>query len=108
MIIMVCLGFVLVFSNKQLVEAIGLPPTQVVKLQTNYNHRYEIKFAPTVNWRLDKIIMLSTNKMISLIYFNGHYCYDHLLKKLRASELSKTLNLYCIRVVIYIMYQDQV
>ena len=29
---MVCLGFVLVFSNKQLVEAIGLPPTQVVKL----------------------------------------------------------------------------
>lgn len=83
-IIVFCLGFGLVFSNVQSIEAIGfsLPPTPVVKVQPNYTHRYEMKVAPTVNSRLDKILMLSSNRMIPLIYLNGHYCYinDHLLK----------------------------
>ena len=84
---LVCLGFVLVFNNIQLVEAIGLslPPTPVVKVQPNYKHTSEMKVAPTVNPRLYKILMLSTNRMIPLIYLNGHYCYinDHLLKKIK-------------------------
>lgn len=106
---MVCLGFVLVFSNVQSIEAIGLslPPTPVVKVQPNSKHTYEMKVAPTVNPRLDKILMLSTNRMIPLIYLNGHYCYinDHLLKKLRAGDLSGTLTLVTIGVVVYLMCQ---
>ena len=94
-----CLGFVLVFSNIQSVEAI---PTPVVKVQPNYKHTYEMKVAPTVNPRLDKILMLSTNRMIPLIYLNGHYCYinDHLFKKLRAGDFVVTIG-----VVVYLMCQ---
>ena len=109
MTIVVCLGFVLVFSNIQSVEAIGLslPPTPVVKVQPNYKHTYEMKVAPIVNPRLDKILMLSTNRMIPLIYLNGHYCYinDHILKKLRAGDLSGTLTVVTIGVVVYLMCQ---
>ena len=66
-----------------------------------------MKVAPTVNPRLDKILMLSTNRMIPLIYLNGHYCYinDHLLKKLRAGDLSGTLTVVTIGVVVYLMCQ---
>ena len=98
-IIVVCLGFVLVFSNIQSVEAI---PTPVVKVQPNYKHTYEMKVAPTVNPRLDKILMLSTNRMIPLIYLNGHYYYinDHLLKKLRAGDFVVTIG-----GVVYLMCQ---
>nr|WAJ48232.1 hypothetical protein DMDDKFKA_00011 [Haslea ostrearia] len=108
-IIVVCLGFVLVFSNIQSVEAIGLslPPTPVVKVQPNYKHTYKMKVAPTVNPRLDKILMLSTNRMIPLIYLNSHYCYinDHSLKKLRAGDLSGTLTVVTIGVVVYLICQ---
>jgi len=43
-----------------------------------------VKTAPKVNPRLDKIRMMATNKMIPLIYINGHYSYinKQLLKKL--------------------------
>ena len=106
---MICLGFVLVFNNIQSIEAIGLslPPTPVVKVQPNYKHTYEMKVAPTVNPRLDKILMLSTNRMIPLIYLNGHCCYinDHLLKKLRAGDLSGALTVVSIGVVVYLMCQ---
>lgn len=64
-----------------------------------------MKGAPTVNRRLDKILMLSTNRIIPLIYLNGHYCYHHLLKKLRAGELSGTLTVVTIGVVVYLMCQ---
>ena len=104
-----CLELVLVFSNVQSVEAIGLslPPTPVVKVHPNYKHTYEMKVALTINPRLDKIIMLSTNRMIPLIYLNGHYCYinDHFLKKLRAGDLYGTLTVVIIGVVVYIMCQ---
>lgn len=97
------------FSNLESAEAIGLsmPPIPVVRVQQNYKHRYEMKVAPTLNPRLDKILMLSTNRMIPLIYLNGHYCYinDHLLKKLRAGDLSGTLTVVTIGVVAYLMFQ---
>ena len=86
-IVVIILGGALYFSNVQPSEAIGLslPPTPVVKVQPKYKHRYEMKVAPTVNPHLDKILILSTNRMIPLIYINGHYCYinDHLLKKIK-------------------------
>jgi len=60
--------------------------------------QYFYQHAPT----LDKILMLSTNRMIPLIYLNGHYCYinDHLLKKLRAGDFVVTIG-----VVVYLMCQ---
>ena len=109
LIIVISLATVLYFSGLESAEAIGLslPPTPVVKVQPIYNHTYEMKVAPTVNRRLDKILMLSTNRMIPLIYLNGHYCYinDHLLKKLRAGDLSGTLTVVTIGVVVYLMCQ---
>ena len=59
-IIVVCLGLVLVFSNVQSVEAIGLslPPTPVVKVQPNYKDTYEMKVAPTVSPKLNKITFI--------------------------------------------------
>ena len=77
----------------------------MVKVQPNYKDTYEMKVAPTVNPRLDKILMLSTNRMIPLIYLNGHYCYinDHLLKKLRAGDLSGTLTVVSLGVVVYLI-----
>lgn len=109
LIIVISLATVVYFSGLESAEAIGLslPPTPVVKVQPIYNHTYEMKVAPTVNRRLDKILMLSTNRMIPLIYLNGHYCYinDHLLKKLRAGDLSGTLTVVTIGVVVYLMCQ---
>lgn len=65
-IIVVCLRFVLVFSNIESVEAIGLSltPKPVVKVQRNYKHTYEIKVTPIVNLRLNKILMPLTNRII--------------------------------------------
>nr|QUS63752.1 hypothetical protein [Haslea silbo]QUS63953.1 hypothetical protein [Haslea silbo] len=61
--------------------------------------------APTVRPRLDKIVMMNNNKMIPLIYINGHYSYinEQLLKKLRAGYLSANLTVIAIGVVIYVM-----
>lgn len=69
-----------------------------------------MKVAPTVNPRLDKIVMMANNQnnyMIPLIYINGHYSYinEQLLKKLRAGDLSANLTVVVIGVVIYIMCQ---
>ena len=95
MIITVCLVFVLTFSTTQSVEAISLSlsPTSAAKIQPNYTPTYKINVAPTVNPCLDKILMLLTNRMIPLIYLNGHYCYinDHLFNKVKAGDLSVTL-----------------
>ena len=35
--------------------------------------QYFYQHAPTINPRVDKIIMITNNKMIPLIYINGHY-----------------------------------
>jgi hypothetical protein len=63
--------------------------------------------APTVNPRVDKIIMMTNNKMIPLIYINGHYSYinEQLLKKLRAGDLAANITVVAIVVVVCIMFQ---
>ena len=35
--------------------------------------QYFYQYAPTVNPGVDKIIMITNNKMIPLTYINGHY-----------------------------------
>ena len=72
-IVVIALGITIGFSNIPSVEAMGLnlPPTSVVRVQPNYNHTYEMKVAPTVHPRLDKVVMIAQNNMIPLIYMNG-------------------------------------
>ena len=63
--------------------------------------------APIINPRLDKIVMMANNRMIPLIYINGHYSYinEQLLKKLRAGDLTANITVIAIGVVVYIMFQ---
>ena len=78
------------FSNVQSAPAMGLsiPAAPLVRIQPSSRHLSEVKIAPTVRPRLDKIVMMANNHnthMIPLIYINGHYSYinEQLLKKLR-------------------------
>ena len=112
-IVVITLVSTLWFSNVQPAPAMGLgiPPTQVVRVQPNYKHTYEMKVAPTVRPRLDKIVMMANNynnHMIPLIYINGHYSYinEQLLKKLRAGDLTSTLALVVFGVATYLMCQS--
>ncbi len=84
---MVCLGFVLVSSNIQSVEAIGLslPPTPVVKVQPNYKDTYEMKVAPTVSPKLDKITFIKSRELPVSIYMMEE-------RFLKTSEASKLIN----------------
>lgn len=67
--------------------------------------------APTIDARVDKIIMITNNnnnKMIPLIYINGHYSYTNqqLLKKLRAGDLTANITIIVIGVVVCTMCQS--
>ena len=67
-IIVVCLGFVLVFSNIQSVEAIGLslPPTPVVRVQPSYQHDSKVQIAKVIPRKKDLIekkILLFINRL---------------------------------------------
>ena len=86
-IIVVCLGFVLVFSNIESVEAIGLslPPTPVVTVQPNYKDTYEMKVAPTVSPKLDKITFIKYRELPVCIYMMDE-------RFLKTSEASKLIN----------------
>jgi hypothetical protein len=50
---------------------------------------------------------MANNRMIPLIYINGHYSYinEQLLKKLRAGDLAANITVIAIGVVVYIMFQ---
>ena len=84
-IILCILGGALLFSNVEAAPAMGLsiPAARVVRIQPSYRHSSEVKTAPTVRPRLDKIVMMANNHMIPLIYINGHYSYtnEQLIKK---------------------------
>ena len=96
------------FSNVQPSPAMGLtiPAAPVVRIQPGYRHSSEVKTAPTINPRLDKIVMMANNRMIPLIYINGHYSYinEQLLKKLRAGNLTSNLIVVVVGAVVYLMW----
>jgi hypothetical protein len=73
------------------------------------NSQYFHKYAPTVNLRHDKILMMANNNMnmIPLIYINGHYSYinEQLLKKLRGGDLASSITVVAIGIIVYIMCQ---
>ena len=73
----------------------------------NYDYRFEIKPAPTVNPKIDRIRLIATHEMIPLVYLNGRNSYinEHLLKKLKGGDLTSNLTLVVIGAVVYIMCQ---
>jgi len=102
----------LVFGNAQPSKAIGFStlPVSMGRVLPSLQHPLkEIKVAPTVNPRLDKILMISTNRMIPLVVLNDRSCFinHQLLKKLRGGSLSVNLTLIAFGVVVFVMYQLQ-
>lgn len=111
-IVVINLVSTLWFSNVQPASAMGLsiPAAPVLRIQPSYRNSSEVKTAPTVRPRLDKIVMMANNhnnNMIPLIYINGHYSYinEQLLKKLRAGDLTSNLAVVVIGVAVYLMFQ---
>ena len=111
-IVLITLVSTLWFSNVESAPAIGLsiPAAPVVTIQPSDIHSSEVKIAPTVKSRLDKIVMMANNHsthMIPLIYLNGHYSYinEQALKKLRAGGINSNLTLVVISVAVYLMCQ---
>ena len=96
------------FGMPREARPIGVPPRlpsapEISRPAPQHFHQH----APTINPRVDKIIMITNNKMIPLIYINGHYSYinQQLLKKLRAGDLTANISVVVIGAVIYIMCQ---
>jgi hypothetical protein len=89
-------------------QSIGVPPKLSSAPEISRQapqHFYQ--HAPTVNRRVDKIIMSTNYKIIPLVYINGHYSYinEQLLKKLRAGDLASNITLVVISVVVCAMFQ---
>jgi hypothetical protein len=64
-----------------------------------------VKTAPTVSPRLDKIVMISTNKMIPLIYLNAQQVHvnEKILKRLRGGDLTSDLVIIAVVGVVYLI-----
>ena len=89
-IVVILLGGALYFSNVQPSEAIGLsmPPAPVVIniiVQPNYKDTYEIKVAPTICPKLDKITFIKSRELPVCIYMMDE-------RFLKTSETSKLIN----------------
>lgn len=86
--IIVGLGIILVFSNVDSTQAIGLlsfPPTSLVKIEANAQNEYSAKVVPTVIPKLDKISFGDYTQLPSYIYMMDQ-------KFLKTSEVNKLLN----------------
>lgn len=85
-----------------------IPPVPVTRIQQNYKNVY-VHEAPRVRTRVDKVIMLANSPnntyMIPLVYINGHHSYinEELLRKIRGGDLSVSITIAVIGVVICIM-----
>jgi hypothetical protein len=102
--------FSTLFGMPKEAQPIGLPirfpsAPEIHRPAPQYFHKY----APTVNLRCDKILMMANNNMnmIPLIYINGHYSYinEQLLKKLRAGDLASNITVVAVGIIVYIMCQ---
>ena len=100
--------FGVLFSMPYKAKGIGVSPILPSAPEIHRPARQRVpQHAPIINPRLEKIVMMANNRMIPLIYINGHYSYinEQLLKKLRAGDLAANITVIAIGVVIYIMCQ---
>jgi hypothetical protein len=95
------------FGNVQPSPAMGLsiPAAPVVRIQPSYRHLSEVKTAPTVSPRLDKIVMIANNKMIPFIYLNAQQVHvnQKILKRLQRGSLASGLVIIAIVGVVYLI-----
>ena len=90
---------------------IGLSPrptsTPIVRSQTRYENRVDVKIAPIVSKSSNKIRLMPTNEMIPLIYLNTRHVYinEKILKRLRAGDLSANVTVATIGIIVYLMFQ---
>ena len=100
--------FGVLFSMPYKAKGIGVSPILPSAPEIHRPARQRVpQHAPIINPRLEKIVMMANNRMIPLIYINGHYSYinEQLLKKLRAGDLAANITGVAIAVVVYIMFQ---
>jgi len=110
-IAIIVLGTTFWIGTPQPSEAMGLsiPPrsTPVGRVQPSYQHPAELKIAPIVDKRLDKIYFMPNKEMIPLIYLNAQNVYinEKVLKRLRAGGFEETLVLMAIGLVVFLTFQ---
>jgi hypothetical protein len=100
--------FGVLFGMPYEAKGIGVSPIRSSAPEIHRSARQTVpKHAPIIKPRLDKIVMMANNRMIPLIYINGHYSYinEQLLKKLRAGDLAGNITVIAIGVVVFIMFQ---
>ena len=100
--------FGVLFSMPYKAKGIGVSPILPSAPEIHRPARQTVpQHVPIINPRLNKIVMMANNRMIPLIYINGHYSYinEQLLKKLRAGDLAVNITVIAIGVVVYIMCQ---
>ena len=107
-IVVITLASVFWFSNLESIQAMGLsvPPTPVVKLEPNYKHIDEIKVAPTVSPKLDKITFMKYRELPICIYMMDERFLktseiSKLIKKLRGGTLIETAGFLILIVVLW-------
>ena len=109
-IIVICLGFVLVFSNIESVEAIGLSllPTPVVKAQSSYQgdyHYSQVKIARMIPRKKDLVAYESSREIVFLIYLTDQKISSNdqilgVVKRLRGGSWEVALGIIGIIILI--------
>lgn len=96
------------FSNVQPAPAMGssIPPTPVVRVQPNYKHTYEMKVAPTVSPKLDKITFIKYRELPVCIYMMDERFLKtsgarKLINKIRGGSLIESAAALVVVVVIW-------
>lgn len=114
-IVSVAIIFGTAFGLPREAQSIGLTARTVSA--SNINNRlapkYVLQHAPKVNSRVDKIVMRpnnnNRNRLIPLMYINGHSVYinEKLLKRLkvRGGDLESTVAIVAIGLVVYVICQ---
>ena len=107
---MICLGFVLVFSNIESVEAIGLSllPTPVVKAQSSYQgdyHYSQVKIARMIPRKKDLVAYESSREIVFLIYLTDQKISSNdqilgVVKRLRGGSWEVALGIIGIIILI--------
>ena len=104
----VAILFGLLFGMPYKAKGIGVSTIRPLTPEIHRPARQTVpQHVPTIEPRLDKIVMIANNRMIPLIYISGHYSYinKQLLKKLRAGDLTANITVIVLGVVVYIMCQ---
>ena len=103
-------GSTIWFFQPQPTHSIGfqMPPSaqSVQTIPSGYNIQSEIKVAPMVQKRLDKIVFSSQKNITPFIYLNGQAVYinEKVLKRLRGGDMGTNATIVAISIIVYLIY----